>query len=233
MGLGRAWYHKLSSTLRTHGFKRSEADHTLFTLRTKNGRVVVLVYVDDIIITGDDRDGISTTKALFHSTFDIKDLGELKYFLGIEISRSPEGLFLSQRKYALDLLRETGKLGAKPAPTPLEEGYQFKRKGEMKNATKFAEPYEDVGRYRSLVGKLIYLMITRPDLCYAVNQVSQHMKAPTKFDWQTLERILCYLKGSPGQGIWMGKNNNTQLVGYCDADYAGDTTDQRSTTGYC
>ncbi|XP_019098362.1 PREDICTED: uncharacterized protein LOC109131651, partial [Camelina sativa] len=220
-----AWYHKLSSTLRAHGFKRSEADHTLFTLRSANGLVVVLIYVDDIIISGDDKEGIDTTKALLNTSFDIKDLGALKYFLGIEISRSPEGLFLSQRKYTLDLLHETGKHGAKPVSTPLEEGYQVKRKGEMKPtpnapATKLADPYADPGRYRRLVGKLIYLKITRPDLCYAVNQVSQHMQAPTNFDWNTVERIMCYLKGSPGQGVWMGKNNSTEIVGYCDADYA-------------
>ncbi|XP_019097448.1 PREDICTED: uncharacterized protein LOC109131213 [Camelina sativa] len=99
--------------------------------------------------------------------------------------------------------------------------------------SKLAEPYEDVGRYRRLVGKLIYLSITRPDLCYVVNKVIQHMQAPTNFDWNTVERILYYLKGSPGQGIWMGKNNNTELVGHCDAEYARDTMDRRSTTKYC
>ncbi|XP_019085876.1 PREDICTED: uncharacterized protein LOC109126622 [Camelina sativa] len=183
--------------LKSHGFKRSKADHTLFTHRTSRGIVVVLIYVDDIIISGDDKDGIQNTKAFLHSTFAIKDLGELKYFLGIEIYRSSEGLFLSQRKYALDLLSETGKLGVKPAPTPLEEGYQAKRKGEHKqNQDKDAPldplhaPYEDVTRYRCLVGKLIYLTITRHDLCYAVNEVSQFMKAATKYHWSMVERIL-------------------------------------------
>ena len=120
----RAWYHKLSHTLRDKGFKKSEADHTLFTLRGPNGIVVVLIYVDDIIISGNDKDGISATKSYLHSVFDIKDLGELKYFLGIEICRSPEGLFLSQRKYTLDLLVETGMGDCRPAKTPLEEGYK-------------------------------------------------------------------------------------------------------------
>ncbi|XP_019098326.1 PREDICTED: uncharacterized protein LOC109131610 [Camelina sativa] len=95
------------------------------------------------------------------------------------------------------------------------------------------EPFPDVTRYHRLVGKLIYLTITRPDICYAVNQVSQHMKAPSKYQGIMVEGILSYLKGSPGQGIWMGKNDNTELVGYCDADYNGDTLDRRSTTGYC
>ncbi|XP_019085563.1 PREDICTED: uncharacterized protein LOC109126461 [Camelina sativa] len=178
-------------------------------------------------------------QGFLHSAFDIKDLGELRYFLGIEIYRSSEGLFLSQRKYTLDLLAETGRLGAKPAATPLKEGYQAKRKGESiwakegKPRDPMDEPYEDVTRYRRLVGKLIYLTITRPDICYAVLQASQYMKAPTKYHWSIVERILSYLKGSPDQGIWMGKNSNAEIVGYCDADYAGDTLDRRSTTGCC
>ncbi|KAG7559395.1 Zinc finger CCHC-type [Arabidopsis thaliana x Arabidopsis arenosa] len=223
----RAWYHKLSRTLKDHGFKKSESDHTLFTLRSSQGIVVVLIYVDDLIISGDNKEGIISTKAFLKSTFDIKDLGELKYFLGIEVCRSPEGLFLSQRKYTLDLLHETGSMDAKPAKTPLEEGYKVDRKGEHD------EKFQDAPLYRKLVGKLIYLTNTRPDICFAVNQVSQHMQAPTVYHWSMVERILRYLKGTSGQGIWMGKNSNTEIVGYCDADYAGDRMDRRSTTGYC
>ncbi|KAG7572467.1 Ribonuclease H-like superfamily [Arabidopsis suecica] len=224
----RAWYHKLSTTLLDRGFKKSEADNTLFTLPSKEGIVVILVYVDDIIISGNDKVGIQETKAFLKSVFDIKDLGELKYFLGIEVCRSKEGLFLSQRKYTLDLLSQVGKLGAKPAKTPLEDDYKANRKGELDN-----KPFEDVTQYRRLVGKLIYLTITRPHICFAVNVVSQHMQAPTLHHWNMVTRILKYLKGAPGQGIWMGCNKNTELVGYCDADYAGDTKDRRSTTGYC
>ena len=99
----RAWYHKLSRTLKDHSFKKSESDHTLFTLQSPQGIVIVLIYVDDLIITGDNKDGIQTTKTFLKSCFDIKDLGELKYFLGIEVCRSNESLFLSQRKYTLDL----------------------------------------------------------------------------------------------------------------------------------
>ncbi|KAG7599419.1 Integrase catalytic core [Arabidopsis suecica] len=223
----RAWYHKLSRTLKDHGFKKSESDHTLFTLRSSQGIVVVLIYVDDLIISGDNNEGIASTKSFLKSTFDIKDLGELKYFLGIEVCRSPEGLFLSQRKYTLDLLCETGSMDAKPAKTPLEDDYKVDRKGEKD------EKFKDAPLYRKIVGKLIYLTNTRPDICYAVNQVSQHMQTPTVYHWSMVERILRYLKGSSGQGIWMGKNSNTEIVGYCDADYAGDRLDRRSTTGYC
>ncbi|KAG7599434.1 Integrase catalytic core [Arabidopsis suecica] len=224
----RAWYHKLSTTLKANGFRKSEADHTLFTLQNDKGIVVVLVYVDDIIITGSNKEGIAHLKSSLHSSFDIKDLGALKYFLGIEVYRSEEGLFLSQRKYTLDLLKLTGKLASKPAKTPLEAGYKVPREGEKDDTL-----YKDPGQYRRLVGKLIYLTYTRPDICFAVNQVSQHMKSPTVYHWSMVEHILRYLKGSPGQGIWMSKNGNTEVVGYCDADWAGDRNDRKSTTGYC
>ncbi|CAM8886635.1 unnamed protein product [Rhodiola kirilowii] len=224
----RAWYHKLSSTLIKRGFKRSKADHTLFNLSGPKGRVVILVYVDDIIITGSDKARINATKAFLKTVFDIKDLGKLKYFLGIEVCQSKEGLFLSQRKYTLDLLCEAGKLGAKPANTPLEEGYKVSREGEIED-----RPFEDFKQYRRMVGKLIYLTISGPDICFAVNKVSQHMQAPKMHHWHMVERVLRYLKGSPGQGIWMGCSGSTEIVGYCDADCVGDRVDRKSTTGFC
>ena len=224
----RAWYHKLSTTLNGRGFSKSEADHTLFTHTSQRGIVVILIYVDDIIITGSDKEGIILTKAFLKSSFDIKDLGELKYFLGIEICRSKEGLFISQRKYILDLLSEAGDLGEKKAKTPLEDGYKVLRQGEFEN-----KPFGDEKKYRRIVGKLIYLTITRPDICFAVNQVSQQMQAPKIHHWNMVERILRYLREAPGQGVWMGCNKSTEIVGYCDADWAGDRVDRRSTTGYC
>jgi Reverse transcriptase (RNA-dependent DNA polymerase) len=115
----RAWYGKLSSALKI-GFKRSEADSSMFTNTSNKGIVVILIYVDDLVITGSNLSGIETLKHHLSLEFDIKDLGNLKYFLGIDIARSNKGLFLSQRKYILDLLRETGKLGAKPANVPMD-----------------------------------------------------------------------------------------------------------------
>ncbi|KAG7556913.1 Integrase catalytic core [Arabidopsis suecica] len=224
----RAWYHKLSSTLLANGFKKSHSDHTLFTKQDNQGIVVVLVYVDDLIISGSNKEGIQAIKSSLHSAFDIKDLGVLKYFLGIEVCRSKEGLFLSQRKYALDLLKLTGKLGAKPVDTPLEQGYKVNRKGEKDDT-----PYHCPEQYRRLVGKLIYLTYTRPDLSFAVNQVAQHMQTPTVYHWGLVERILRYIKGSPGKGIWMGRNSSTEIVGYCDADYNGDRNTRQSTTDFC
>ncbi|KAL0641875.1 hypothetical protein Bca4012_102599 [Brassica carinata] len=225
----RAWYNKLSTTLNGRGFRKSELDHTLFTLTTPSGMIALLVYVDDIIITGSDKEGIIATKEFLKSMFEIKDLGEMKYFLGIEICRSKEGLFMSQRKYTLDLLKGAGAYGGKTARMPMEDGYKVPREGEIEDS----KPYQDPKLYRKLVGKLIYLTITRPDICFAVNQVSQHMQVPKEHHWRMVERILMYLNGSPDQGVWMGCNGSTEVVGYCDADWAGDRADRRSTTGYC
>ncbi|KAL0641708.1 hypothetical protein Bca4012_103634 [Brassica carinata] len=198
-------------------------------LMTPSGMVALLVYVDDIIITGSDKEGIKATKEFLKSMFEIKDLGEMKYFLGIEICRSKEGLFMSQRKYTLDLLKGAGAYGGKTARMPMEDGYKVPREGEIEDS----KPFHDPKLYRSLVGKLIYLTITRPDICFAVNQVSQHMQLPKEHHWRMVERLLMYLNGSPDQGVWMGCNGSTEVVGYCDADWAGDRADRRSTTGYC
>ncbi|XP_013607974.1 PREDICTED: uncharacterized mitochondrial protein AtMg00810-like [Brassica oleracea var. oleracea] len=153
----------------------------------------------------------------------------MKYFLGIEICRSKEGLFMSQRKYVIDLLKGADAYGGKTAKMPMEDGYKVPREGEIEDSN----PFHDPKLYRKLVGKLIYLTITRPDVCFAVNQVSQHMQVPKEHHWRMVERILMYLNGTTGLGVWMGCNKSTEVVGYCDADWAGDRADRRSTTGYC
>ncbi|XP_013615296.1 PREDICTED: uncharacterized mitochondrial protein AtMg00810-like, partial [Brassica oleracea var. oleracea] len=112
---------------------------------------------------------------------------------------------------------------------PMEDGYKVPREGELEDSKLFHDPK----LYRKLVGKLIYLTITRPDICFAVNQVSQHMQAPKDYHWRMVDRVLSYLNGSQSQGVWMGCNGSTEVVGYCDADWAGDRADRRSTTGYC
>ena len=128
------------------------------------------MYVDDIVIIGSDTLGISSLKSFLHTQFHTKDLGLLRYFLGVEVTRSKKGIFLSQRKYVLDLLTETGKLGAKPCSTPMLPNLQLTKDGEL---------FEDPERYRRLVGKLNYLIITCPDIAYSVSFVSQFRSSQT------------------------------------------------------
>ena len=164
------------------------------------------------------------SKLALRSKFAIKDLGTLKYFLGIELATSPKGLFLNQRKYILDLLKESNLLDCKPARTPLDSKLYLHDHSEL---------LCNVTEYQRLVGKLIYLTITRPDISYAVSIVSQFMHAPTLGHMHIVKRILRYLKGSVGRGLYMKKNDNTAIMGYTDADWAGNSLDRKSTTGFC
>jgi Reverse transcriptase (RNA-dependent DNA polymerase)/gag-polypeptide of LTR copia-type/Integrase core domain/GAG-pre-integrase domain len=221
----RAWYAKLSHSLLSHNFIKSSADSSLFIKHSHNTTTLVLVYVDDIIITGNNEIEIDNVKSYLKNKFDIKDLGYLKYFLGIEFAHSKKGLYLSQRKYVLDLLEETGKLGCKPASTPIEP--------HIKMNSEDGKPLEDVNQFQRLVGKLIYLTVTRPDITFAVSIISQFMHSPRTTHLDVVNRILRYLKGCPGQGILMKRNYDTNsIAGYSDADWAG-TFDRKSTTGYC
>lgn len=155
----------------------------------------------------------------------MKDLDSLKYFLGIEVSQSDKGIFLSQRKYDLDLLQETGMSACQPADTPVEEG--------LKLCIKSHRVPMDKGRYQRLLGRLMYLAHTRPDLAYALSIVSQFMHNPGEQHMNAVMRILRYLKSAPGKGILFTKNEDYQSVdAYTDADWAGAVDDRRSTSSY-
>ncbi|XP_057749111.1 retrovirus-related Pol polyprotein from transposon RE1 isoform X1 [Arachis stenosperma] len=222
----RAWFERLGMVVKGLGYTQSQADHTLFYKHSAaNQTAILIVYVDDIILTGDDFWELKDLKEKLAKAFEIKELGSLKYFLGIEFARSKEGIFMNQRKYILDLLKETGLLGCKAAETPIEPNLKLKP----------AEPENvmDKGRYQRLVGRLIYLSHTRPDIAFAVSMVSQFMHSPGQEHMDAVFRILRYLKGSPGKGLLYKKHGHLQVEAYTDADWAGNVMDRRSTSGYC
>jgi len=148
----------------------------------------------------------------------------LKYFLGIKVSHSEKGIFISQQKYILDLLKETGKVDCRPCETPIDLKHRLENDEE--GAT------TDKGQYQRLVGKLIYLAHTRPDIAYALSVVSQFMHNPKDSHLQVVYRLLRYLKSTPGKGILYKNHGNLNLECYTDADYAGALIDRRSTSGH-
>ena len=162
-------------------------------------------------------------KKILAFEFEVKDLGHLHYFLGMKIARSKKGISVSQRKYILDLLIEIGMLGCKPSETPIISGSRIEEIGEP----------IDKERYQRLVGKLIYLSHTRPDIAFAVSVVSQHMHSPKESHLEAVYKILKYLKGSPGRGLFFKKENDRNVEVFTDPDWAGLREDRRSTTGYC
>ncbi|KAD4584722.1 hypothetical protein E3N88_22323 [Mikania micrantha] len=220
----RNWYHKFTSCLVTLGFKQSVADPSLFIHKTGKTYVAALIYVDDVIIVENDMNKIQTTKKELHDQFTIKDLGPLKYFLGIEVARTKEGIVLSQRKYTLDILRDMGLEGCRPSAFPMEQGLKLDK---CEN-----EQRVDATQYRRLVGRLLYLQATRPDITYSVNVLSQFVAHPRQTHLEAATRVVRYLKTTLGQGIMLPKEGGTQLVAYCDSDWMGCPLTRRSRTGY-
>ena len=179
----RAWFGRFSSVVQEFGMLRSTADHSVFYHHNSSGQCIYLVvYVDDIVITGSDQDGIQKLKQHLFTHFQTKDLGKLKYFLGIEIAQSSSGVVFSQRKYALDILEETGMLDLKPVDTPMDPN--------VKLVPGQGESFGDPGRYRRLVGKLNYLTITRPDISFPVSVVSQFLQSPCDSHW---DAVICII----------------------------------------
>ncbi|XP_062006043.1 uncharacterized mitochondrial protein AtMg00810-like [Rosa rugosa] len=219
----RQWFSKFTEAILTAGFSQSKADYSLFVCKDGTSLTVLLIYVDDILITGNNMESINDLKQFLHTRFRIKDLGDLKFFLGIEIARSKKGIYISQRKYALEIIKDSGYLGAKPVKFPMEES-KLSNKGEL---------LKDPAAYRRLVGRLIYLTITRPDITYSVHILSRFMHEPRQPHMAVALRVVRYLKSSPGQGLLLRSHDSLNLRAFCDSDWAGCPITRRSTTGYC
>ncbi|CAM8898856.1 unnamed protein product [Rhodiola kirilowii] len=221
----RQWFAKFSEALAEFGFINSLNDYSLFTLQRNGQFIILLVYVDDVILTGTSELLIHEIKSFIHQKFQIKDLGHLKFFLGLEVARSSDGIFLNQRKYAVELLEEHGMIDCKPSKTPIE----LKHKLGLSTKPTLADPMP----YRRLVGKLIYLTITRPDLAYPVHILSQFMQGPTEEHLGAAHKLLRFIKGSPAQGLFFPSSSDLRLQAFCDADWASCPVTRKSITGHC
>eukprot|EP00253_Pinus_taeda_P029567 PITA_29567 len=191
----RAWYAKMDSFLLESGFSRCFSDNTVYTKEVGNSLIILVLYVDDLILTGSDPNLINHVKSSLKKKFEMTDLGHLHYFLGLQVLQSKEGISLSQSKYACDILRHFHMEDCKPAPSPFQSG--------VKLFVSCTSPEVDATLYRQLVGKLLYLTHTRPDLSFVVGLVARFIA-----------------KAAP------------LLVGFIDSDWAGDPDDRKSTAGY-
>nr|XP_020174438.1 uncharacterized mitochondrial protein AtMg00810-like [Aegilops tauschii subsp. strangulata] len=185
----------------------------------------LLLYVDDIILTASAPDLLQRLTARLRDEFALKDFGPLDYFLSIEVARRADGFFLHQQKYAHELLERAGMLNCKPAPTPVDM--------KAKVSALEGSLTSDGAFYRSIVGALQYLTLTRPDLQYAVQQVCLHMHAPRDSHWTLVKRILRYIRSTMSLGLTLTAYAFTDIVAYSDADWAGCLDTRRSTSSYC
>jgi hypothetical protein len=220
----RAWNAKLDCTLSSLGFVRSSSEPAIYTRRSNSSQLVVGVYVDDLVITGPDRKEICMFKKEMAAEFKMSDLGLLRYYLGIEVRQSAEGITLSQGAYAQKILEKAGLTGCNSRQTPMET--------RLKLSKSSSEALVDATVFRSLVGSLRYLVNTRPDIAFVVGYVSRFLSEPHEDHLIAVKHILRYLAGTVNWGIQLKKGSGkTTLVGFTDSDFAGDVDSRKSTSG--
>ncbi|CAL8138959.1 unnamed protein product [Prunus armeniaca] len=221
----KAWNAKFTGYLPSLGFKMSHSDPSLFVKISDSAIIVLLLYVDDIILTGSNSHVIQEVITYLGSVFDLKDLGPLTFFLGLQISFKSNGdLFISQQKYAKNLLVKAGMESCRSCPTPSKPHTQV--------LPTDGEHLKEPSVYRSIVGALQYLTFTRPDLAYSVNTVRQFMNSPTEVPFQLVKRILRYIQGTLHYGLTYSSSVPVSLSAYSDADWAEEITTRRSTIGF-
>lgn len=199
-------------------------DLGLFTRTTDIGTIFLLLYVDDMIITGSDTIGILQLKQSRSSCFEMKDLGSLHYFPGHEVLSNSSGIYLCQAKYISNLFSRSGLTDAKVVSTPLEPNSHLVLGSD--------NPLSGPTTYRQLVSSLVYLTVTRPNLAYVIHMVSQFMVAPSSDHYATFLRILRYLKGKLFHGLYFPYRSSLVLKAFSDVEWDGDLTKRRSTIGY-
>jgi len=207
------------------GFTASQSNSNLFIYHSAVFTTYVLIYVDDIIITSSKPAAIIELLNRMESEFAVKQLGDLNFFLGIEVSKQSNGIILSQRRYILDILKRIKMTDAKPVSTPMATFVHL--------SAVDGEIFEDLTLYRSTIGAFQYLQLTRLDIAFTVNRLSQFLQNPLLPHWQATKRLLRYLKQTITFGLHIQNSSSYLLQAFSNADWAGSRDDQRSTRGYC
>jgi hypothetical protein len=213
----RAWFSCLTDKLRAIGFRASKADPSLFIWHKNDVLVVILIYVDDIIITNNSGTAIHHVLQNLHSDFAVKELGDLSYFLGVEVLRSTNDMYLTQRKYVAELLNRTHMAEAKPYTSPMSTTCHVSTTERVK--------FSDPSLYRQVVGSLQHLTFTRPDFSFSIHKVSKFMHNPLESHCQAVKRILRYLKHTISTRLFLRRSPNSAIQAFSDSDWAGDRDD--------
>jgi len=220
----RAWYSKIDSYFLEQGFKRSKNEHTLYVKKEHGDLLIISLYVDDLLVTGNNPKMILTFKEEMKKRFEMTDLGLMNFFLGMEVNQGEDGIFISQSKYAREILKRFKMERCKPVSTPLVLNEKLSKDDGSREA--------DLRQYRSLVGSLLYLTATRPDLMYATSLLSRFMSKPSEVHMGTAKRVLRYLRGTLEFGVFYQPCSDPRLIAYSDSDWGGSVDDMKSTSGY-
>ena len=217
------WHDKFDSVMMTNGFKINKCDKCVYVKNTERGFVIICLYVDDILIMGRNNEVIKTTKEIFNNKFEMKELGVADVILGIKISKTSDGLILSQSHYIEKILKKFKQNDSSPMRTPIDVNLHI-----SKNNGKSLSQQE----YAQAIGSLMYVMnCTRPDIAYAVSKLNRYTSNPGPDHWKAIVRVLRYLKYTQNYGLHYSKYPAV-LEGYCDANWISNTKDSKSTSGY-
>ncbi|GJU66799.1 putative ribonuclease H-like domain-containing protein [Tanacetum coccineum] len=221
----RAWYETLSTYLLENGFRRGTIDKTLFIKKDKGDILLVQVYVDDIIFGSTKKSLCVEFEQMMHKRFQMSSMGELTFFLGLQVKQKDDGIFISQDKYVADILKKFDFVTVKTASTPIETNKALLKDEEAEDV--------DVYLYRSMIGSLMYLIASRPDIMFAVCACARFQVTPKVSHLHAVKRIFRYLKGQPKLGLWYPRDSPFDLEAFSDSDYTRASLDRKSTIGCC
>ncbi|GJZ99491.1 retrovirus-related pol polyprotein from transposon TNT 1-94 [Tanacetum coccineum] len=221
----KAWYDRLKAFLIKHEYKMGMVYNTLFTKKKNPNLIIVQIYVDDIIFGLTCQDMCDEFDKLMHDEFEMSMMGELNFFLGLQIKQMKDGIFFNQSKYIKEMLKKFGLEDSKPMKTPMSSDTKLTKDEECESV--------DSTKYRGIIGSLLYLTTSRPDIMFSVCLCARFQEAPKTSHLEAVKRIFRYIKGTTHLGLWYPKGTGIETIVYADSDHAGDYVDRKSTSGIC
>jgi predicted aspartyl protease len=221
----RAWYSRVDNHLLSLGFVKSLSESTLYIKQCEVDILVISLYVDDLFVTGNNATLIDEFKMEMTKVFEMTDLGLMTFFLGMEIKQSQDEVFICQKKYAREILKKFHMEDCKSVSTPINQKEKLSKEDETEKV--------DEAYFRGLIGCLMYLTATRPDILNAVSILSRFMHCASEIHLKAAKRVVRYIKGTINFGIKFKKSKEFKLFGFSDSDWAGSIDDMKSTSGYC
>ncbi|GJW78052.1 retrovirus-related pol polyprotein from transposon TNT 1-94 [Tanacetum coccineum] len=221
----KAWYDRLKAFLIKHDYSMGMVDNTLFTKKKDSNLIIVQIYVDDIIFGSTCQEMCDDFAKIMHDEFEMSMMGELNFFLGLQIKQLDDGIFFNQSKYIKEMLKKFRLEDSKPMKTPMSTETKLTRDEEGESV--------DNTKYRGMIGSLLYLTASRPDIMFSVCLCARFQEDPKTSHLEAVKRIFRYIKGTTHLGLWYPKGSGIETIVYANSDHAGDYVDHKSTSGVC
>ncbi|GJU45243.1 retrovirus-related pol polyprotein from transposon TNT 1-94 [Tanacetum coccineum] len=221
----KAWYDRLKAFLIKHEYSMGMVDNTLFTKRSKSHLVIVQIYLDDIIFGSTSQNLSDDFAKIMHDEFEMSMMGKLNFFLGLQIKQMEDRIFFNQSKYIKEMLKKFELEDSKQTKTPMSTEIKLTKDDEADSM--------DSSKYRGMIGSLLYLTASRPDIMFSVCLCARFQENPKTTHLEAVKRIFRYIRGTSHLGLWYPKGTGIETIVYADSDHAGDYVDRKSTSGVC